>query len=67
MGRGFVEREGIDAPVTCDHCWHLKPENIHYSRRAKQYYCSLSSNHRDWMIEMWERDGKRPEYGRYGA
>lgn len=22
-GRGFCERPGIDAPVTCDECWHM--------------------------------------------
>lgn len=28
MGVGFVERAGIDAPVTVDECWHLKSATI---------------------------------------
>ncbi len=28
MGRGYCEQPGLDAPVTCDECWHLRTARI---------------------------------------
>ena len=45
--RGTCERPGIDAPVTCDRCWHMTPENIDYDRRWKRYYCKVGDTDRN--------------------
>lgn len=34
MGRGFVEREGIDAVVTSDECWNLKDSRVVSKKRV---------------------------------
>jgi len=61
-GIGFVEREGIDAPVTCDKCWSLKPENIVYSRHAKKWYCRARSDHYSHWLADWDRTGRKPTW-----
>lgn len=34
MGKGFVEREGIDAVVTVDECWSLKDAKVVLNKRV---------------------------------
>jgi RNA polymerase sigma factor (sigma-70 family) len=55
MGRGYAERPGIDAPVMCDHCWHI-PNAIVYSRSKKRWYCTASDKESHW--DLREHDAK---------
>ena len=45
--KGLCERPGIDAPVTCERCWSMTPENIEYDPRWKRYYCKSGSTDRN--------------------
>ena len=42
--KGLCERPGIDAVVTSDNCWHMRPENIQYDPFWKRYYCLAGDN-----------------------
>ena len=45
MGSGYRERPGIDAPVTCDHCWHLDPTKAVYNRACREWFMPCHSKH----------------------
>ena len=51
-GRGYQETPN-DAPVTCDHCWHIDsiPE---YNRRTKRFICK--GNYRNYRLAKEDTD-----------
>ena len=38
-GKGYTERAGIDAPVTCHMCWHVP--TVRYDRSKCRYACGI--------------------------
>ena len=42
--KGMCERPGIDAPVICEKCWHMTPDNIQFDRRWRRYFCAAGDN-----------------------
>ncbi|MCK4668259.1 hypothetical protein KAU33_16020 [Candidatus Dependentiae bacterium] len=57
--KGMCERPGIDAPVTCERCWHMTPDNIQYDRRWKRYYCEAGDNDLCYESQETVRLGKK--------
>lgn len=57
FGKGFVEREGIDAPVTCTQCWSFEDAKI-----VKKKIVSISQvppwkNKPVWVLSCYSKPG----------
>lgn len=57
--KGMCERPGIDAPVISEKCWHMTPDNIHFDRRWKRYFCSAGDNDICRESQATVRSGKK--------
>ena len=65
MGRGFVERPGIDAVVMCDHCWLLDPAKALYCRGEKKWVMPCNDNPYQRGLAAWAKTGARPTWKPY--
>ena len=63
--RGLCERPGIDAPVTSERCWSLKPEHCVYVRGAKRWVMTCHSGHYQRWLTEWHETGKKPTWNPY--